>query len=203
MPCEKYRLGTQNHALREVVLASAIRCLITGSAAGQKFSGLRFGPHPALSLGVTGAFLNALGILIGGLLGLALLQPLSLRTQVFFRSALGTATVFFGLQLVWLDVGGTFPAVGKQLGLAVLAVTLGFWIGKLLRLQKISNRLGRYAGSLIAAAQAGAPRIISGGLAACTILFCAAPLGLLGAVTDGLPAGDSQRGFFGCSPSRP
>ena len=145
---------------------------------------------------MTGAFLNAFGILIGGLLGLALLQPLSLRTQVFFRSALGTATVFFGLQLVWLGVGGTFPAVGKQLGLAVLAVTLGYWIGKLLRLQKLSNWLGRYAGSRIASAQAGAPLTAAGGLAACAILFCAAPLGLLGAVTDGLPAGDDPAGYF-------
>lgn len=148
-----------------------------------------------MSLGVTGAFLNALGILIGGLMGLAMLQPLSIRTQVFFRSALGTATILFGLQLVWLGVGGTFLAVLKQIGLAALAVTLGFWTGKLLRLQKMSNWLGRYAGSLVAAAQASAPRK-TGGFTACVILFCAAPLGLLGAVTDALPAGDSPTGFF-------
>jgi uncharacterized protein len=145
---------------------------------------------------VTGAFLNALGILIGGLMGLAILQPLSLRTQVFFRSALGVATILFGLKLVWLGVDGSFLSVLKQTGLAALAVTLGFWTGKLLCLQKLSNRLGRYAGGRIAAAQAGAPRGAGGGLAACTILFCAAPLGLLGAVTDGLPAGDSLTGFF-------
>jgi uncharacterized membrane protein YqgA involved in biofilm formation len=80
--------------------------------------------------------------------------------------------------------------------IVVLAVTLGFWTGKLLRLQKLSNRLGRYAGSLVAAAQSDAPRKISGGFTACAILFCAAPLGLLGAVTDGLPPGDSQTGYF-------
>ena len=163
---------------------------------GQKFSGLHFGTHPALSLGVTGAFLNALGILIGGLLGLAMLQPLSLRLQVFFRSALGAGAIFFGLQLVWLSVSGTFLSVARQLFIVVLAVTLGFWTGKLLRLQKLSNRLGRYAGSLVAAAQSDAPRKISGGFTACAILFCAAPLGLVGAVTDGLPSGDSPTGYF-------
>jgi len=145
---------------------------------------------------VTGAFLNAMGILIGGLLGLAMLQPLSLRTQVFFRSALGAFTIFFGLQLVWLSVSGTFLSVAKQICIVVLAVTLGFWIGRLLHLQKLSNRLGRYAGSLIASAQSDAPRKIGGGFIACTILFCAAPLGLIGAVTDGLPPGDSQSGYF-------
>jgi uncharacterized membrane protein YqgA involved in biofilm formation len=145
---------------------------------------------------VTGAFINAMGILIGGLLGLAMLQPLSLRLQVFFRSALGAGTIFFGVQLVWLSVNGTFLSVAKQLFIAVLAVTLGFWMGKLLRLQKLSNRLGRYAGNLVAAAQSNAPRKITGGFTACVILFCAAPLGLLGAVTDGLPAGDSPTGYF-------
>jgi uncharacterized membrane protein YqgA involved in biofilm formation len=157
---------------------------------------LHFGLHPALSLGVTGAFINALGILIGGLLGLAMLQPLSIRTQIFFRSALGAATIFFGLRLVWLGVDGGFSSVLKQLGLALVAVIVGFWTGKLLRLQKISNRLGRYAGGLVAAGQAGAPRK-TGGFTACTILFCAAPLGLVGALVDGLPVGeDSAIGFF-------
>ena len=137
-----------------------------------------------------------MGILIGGLFGLALLKPLSLRTQVFFRSALGAFTVFFGLWLVWFSVNGTFLSALRQMFMAVLAITLGFWIGKLLHLQKLSNRFGRYAGSLIASAQSDAPRKIGGGFIACTILFCAAPLGLLGAVTDGLPPGDSQSGYF-------
>jgi uncharacterized protein len=145
---------------------------------------------------MTGAFINALGILIGALFGLAMLKPLSLRTQVFFRSALGAFTVFFGLQLVWWSMSGTFPAVLKQLFIASLGVTLGFWLGRLLRLQKLSNRLGRYAGNLVLAVQSGPPRKMADGFTACTILFCAAPLGLLGAVTDGFPVGDSGFGYF-------
>ncbi len=145
---------------------------------------------------MTGAFLNALGILIGALLGLAMPRPLSVRTQVFFRSALGVSTIFFGLRLVWLSVNGTFLPVSKQLFIAVLALTLGFWIGKLLRLQKISNRLGHYAGHLVVSASPGAPRKLGDGFTACTILFCAAPLGLLGAVTNGLPPMESTLGYF-------
>ena len=156
---------------------------------------MRFGLYPALSLRVTGAFLNALGILIGGLLGLAMLQPLSIRGQIFFRSLLGAMTIFFGLQLVWLGVNGTFLSALKQAGIAGLAVIIGFWTGRLLHLQKLSNRLGRYASTLVTAAQAGAPRK-AGGFTACLILFSAAPLGLVGAVTDGLPVGDDPTGFF-------
>jgi hypothetical protein len=139
-----------------------------------------------LSQRVTGAFLNAIGILVGALFGLAQRAPLSARTQGFFRRALGASAVFFGLRLVWLGVNGNFWSCAKQILLALLAVTLGNWIGKLLRLQKISNRLGRFAGNLIVSAQSNAPRKTGDGFIACTILFCAAPLGLIGAVTDGL-----------------
>jgi uncharacterized membrane protein YqgA involved in biofilm formation len=89
-------------------------------------------------------------------------------------------------RLVWLGVNGTFLSCAKQLFIALLAVVFGNLIGRLLRLQKISNRLGRFAGSLISSAQSGTSPKNSGGFIACTILFCAAPLGILGAVTDGL-----------------
>ena len=145
---------------------------------------------------VTGAFLNASGILIGGLFGLVLRKPLSFRTQVFLRSALGAFTVFFGLQLVWLSVGGTVLSTLKQMLIALLAVTLGFWVGKLLHLQKISNGLGRFAGNSITSAQSNAPRKVVVGFSACAVLFCAAPLGLVGAVTDGLPPQGGQFGYF-------
>lgn len=135
---------------------------------------------------MTGAFLNAIGILLGGLWGLTLRKPLSLRTQVFIRSALGLGTVFFGLRLVWLSLSGTFLTVLGQILIVMLAVLAGFWLGKLLRLQQWSNRLGRRAGNVIASAQTNALRKSSEGFAACTVLFCAAPLGWLGAVTDGL-----------------
>jgi uncharacterized protein len=135
---------------------------------------------------VTGAFLNAIGILLGGLFGLVRRPPVSARLQYFFKTVLGVLTIFFGLRLVWLNVNGTFLPCLKQIIIALLAVIPGFGIGKLLRLQKISNRLGRFAGRLIVNAQSNGPRKIGDGFNAGTILFCAAPLGLLGAVTDGL-----------------
>jgi hypothetical protein len=133
-----------------------------------------------------GAFLNAIGILLGGLFGLARRQPLSAPAQYFFRNALGAFTVFFGLRLVWVSVHGSFLSVLKQIFIAFLAVLLGFWLGKLLHLQKISNRLGRSAGNAIAFAQKTPPGGAADGFAAGAVLFCAAPLGLIGAVTDGL-----------------
>jgi uncharacterized protein len=129
-----------------------------------------------------GAFLNASGIFIGALFGLALRQPLSVRAQFLFRNLLGAASIFFGLRLVWLSVSGTFSSGVKQIVLALLAVSLGFWLGKWLRLQEISNWLGRRAKDWMT----NPPRKAGAGFGACAILFCAAPLGLIGAVTDGL-----------------
>ena len=133
-----------------------------------------------------GAFLNALGILLGGLFGLVVRAPLSARVQHFFKLAIGVGTVFFGLKLVVENLHGSFTDGLKQLFLTALAVVLGYWLGKLLQLQKISNRVGHYAAQLLAAAQKNPPGKPGDGFLAGTILFCAAPLGILGAVTDGL-----------------
>jgi hypothetical protein len=43
--------------------------------------------------------------------------------------------------------------------------------------------LGRYAGTVISS---GSPRNVTDGLTAYTVLFCVAPLGLIGAVADGM-----------------
>ncbi|MEY4918659.1 MAG: hypothetical protein RL616_2572 [Verrucomicrobiota bacterium] len=133
-----------------------------------------------------GAFLNALGILLGGLFGLAVRAPLSARAQHFFKLAIGVGTVALGLKLVVENLHGSFTDALKQLFLTALAVILGYWLGKLLQLQKISNRVGHYAARLLAAAQKNPPGKPGDGFLAGTILFCAAPLGILGAVTDGL-----------------
>lgn len=133
-----------------------------------------------------GPFLNALGILLGALFGLAARQPLSRRSQEFFKAALGAFTAFYGLRLIYESVHGTFPVCLKQIVIAALGVVLGNWVGQLLRLQKISNRLGHYAATLLAEAQKNPPGKPAAGLVAATTLFCAAPLGILGAVTDGL-----------------
>lgn len=133
-----------------------------------------------------GAFLNALGILAGALTGLTQRQPLGTRTQHFFRAALGVFAIFFGLHLIWLSVNGTFINGVKQLFLGALAIVVGNWIGKLAGLQRLSNRVGSYAAKLLAAAQKHPPGTGGDGLLAATILFCAAPLGIIGAIVDGL-----------------
>jgi len=145
---------------------------------------------------VTGAILNAAGILIGGIFGLIRTTPLSAQAQGFFKVMLGVLTMFFGLRLTWLSVNGAFTQVLKQLVIAFGAIILGNLLGKLLRLQKLSNRLGQYARRVIESTRADDPRRFSHGLNACAVLFCAAPLGMLGAIQDALPTEAGGAGYF-------
>lgn len=133
-----------------------------------------------------GPFLNATGILIGALVGLSQQKPFSLRTQLLCRNVIGALMIVFGLRLFYLSLDGTFLSCLKQALIAFLAIILGSWTGKLFRLQKLSNYLGRLATSAIAAANRDPGRPSSDGFNACAILLCAAPLGIIGAVADGL-----------------
>lgn len=143
-----------------------------------------------------GAILNAAGILLGGSFGLLRTLPLSAATQGFFKMSLGVLTMFFGLRLTWLSVNGTFGQAVKQIVIACGAILLGNLLGKLLRLQKLSNRLGQSARRVIESIRPADPHRFSHGLNTCAVLFCAAPLGIVGAIQDGLPVESGGLGYF-------
>jgi uncharacterized membrane protein YqgA involved in biofilm formation len=63
---------------------------------------------------------------------------------------------------------------------------IGKQLGRLFRLQEWSNRLGQIARDKIASPDADPQRRFNDGFRTCAILFCAAPLGILGAVSEGL-----------------
>jgi len=133
-----------------------------------------------------GTILNVAGILVGGTIGLLRKKSLPQQTEAFFKVALGAFTVFYGLRLTWISLNGPLPKILKQLLIAVVAMMLGKIAGRLLRLQKLSNHLGRAARERITQTTPGTPARASEGFKTCAALFCAAPLGILGAVQDGL-----------------
>jgi uncharacterized membrane protein YqgA involved in biofilm formation len=133
-----------------------------------------------------GTTLNVAGILIGGFVGLARRKPLSPANESFFKVGLGVFTVFYGLRLTWMSMNGSFWQIIKQLLIVVLALMVGKMTGRLLRLQKMSNQLGRQARERIAATNPADPSQLSDGFKTCAALFCAAPLAVLGSVQDGL-----------------
>lgn len=135
---------------------------------------------------LVGTLLNVAGILIGGIFGIIRRKPLSLAQESWFKVALGAFTVFYGLRLTWSSLSGSVGHMLKQLLIAVIALMLGKITGQLLHLQKASNRLGQKAKEMIAAASNSGRRQTADGFKTCALLYCAAPLGILGSVSDGL-----------------
>jgi uncharacterized membrane protein YqgA involved in biofilm formation len=130
--------------------------------------------------------LNVAGILVGTLGGLVRPKPFSAAQESYLKVALGAFTVYYGLRLTWLSLGGSFSQILLKVLIAILALMLGRLTGRLLRLQKASNRLGQYARSQIGAARPDDPRRLGAGFKTCAALFCAAPLGIIGSILDGL-----------------
>ncbi len=133
-----------------------------------------------------GTLVNAAGIVAGGVLALTMRKQLSPKAQNFFKVMLGVFAVFYGLRLTWFSLHGPFLHAARQLLIVVLAMMLGKLTGRLLQLQRTSNRLGRFARERMEQRAATKTRTFSDGFNTCAILFCAAPLAVLGAVQDGL-----------------
>jgi uncharacterized membrane protein YqgA involved in biofilm formation len=135
---------------------------------------------------MTGAILNAIGILSGGLLGLMLARQFTAPTQLALRGLMGVITVIIGLRLAWMGLNGAAFQIFKQLVIAVLAMMLGKFAGRGLHIQSSLNRLGKFATQRFATAKPDDPNRLNDGFILCSLLFCAGPLGPIGAVEDGL-----------------
>jgi hypothetical protein len=133
-----------------------------------------------------GTILNALGIIIGAIWGLATGRQFSSSTQIACRGLLGIITVFIGLRITLLSLSGTFLQNLKQLAILVIALAFGKMLGRLLRVQKAMNRLGQYASRRFSETKPGDPHRFNDGFLVCTLIFCAGPLGIVGAVLAGL-----------------
>src|SRR2546421_469458 len=123
-----------------------------------------------------GTIVNAAGILLGGLLGLTRKRALPAASEAFFKVAVGAFIVFYGIRLTWLSINGSFGQMLKQIFIVALALFFGKLAGRLLRLQKASNRIGRAARERMLAARPDDPQRASEGFKTCAALFCAAPL---------------------------
>jgi uncharacterized protein len=136
---------------------------------------------------MTGTILNALGIVVGGALGLLLKRQLTLPVQVAIKNMLGVLVVFVGLKTTWDNLGGGgVLLLLKQLTIVVLALTLGRLTGRALHLQKGLNRLGQYARKKFGAATPDQANRWSDGFITCSLLFCVGPMAILGSIQDGL-----------------
>jgi uncharacterized membrane protein YqgA involved in biofilm formation len=135
---------------------------------------------------MAGTILNALGIVLGAIWGLFRSRQLSPSTQQAWRGIIGVLTVFVGLRVTVLSFTGSVPQNLRQLAVLVLALALGKLAGQALHLQRTFNRLGRIASHTYGKARPGQPNSFYDGFLVCSLVFCASPLGIVGAALAGL-----------------
>ena len=144
-------------------------------------------PHNML-----GTLLNTGAIFLGAILGLATKLDVPMRRQQQIKVLLGVATAWFGFKLLWdgLRWNGLLSSTARhcfyQLVIVLVAMVLGHAIGKWCRIQAWMNHLGQSAKNKLENAAADRAKAAGDGLMAAALLFCAAPLGLIGALEDGL-----------------
>ena len=134
-----------------------------------------------------GSILNASAIIVGGVVGLTVTRQLSLANQTALKILLGAFTVYVGVSMTWQGLHGPLLQRLKQLTIVLLALILGNLTGKLLRIQKSLNRVGQYAKRKMTDEPTDSNRF-NDGFIVCSLLFCVAPLSVLGALFDGLTA---------------
>jgi hypothetical protein len=130
-----------------------------------------------------GAYVNAGGILAGAVYALAIKRPLSNQFQQRAKVLLGVFTVYLGLQLTWKSLNGSLGQIFKELGIVLLAMSLGKMLGRVLGLQNLSNSIGQFASNALA--QSDKKKQFSDGFLTATGLFCAAPLAFFASIQEG------------------
>jgi uncharacterized membrane protein YqgA involved in biofilm formation len=137
---------------------------------------------------VTGTLINVAAMLFGAVLGLGTRKDPDAATQAAIKFVLGLFIVWTGLKITWWSLHGTFWQVLGQFGLAALSLSLGHATGNLLKIQRQWNRLGQFAKEILT--PQGPSRKVrrqpTAVFLACTAVFAANPLGLYGALLEGI-----------------
>ena len=132
-----------------------------------------------------GTVLNALAIVLGGVLGLTVANKVSERRQLLLKRIIGVFTIYVGISMTWHGLNGSFLHVLKQFAIMMLSLSLGNFTGHMLRLQRGVNHLGQFAKARFANAQSADANKLSDGFITCTLLFCVGPMSIVGALKDG------------------
>ena len=133
-----------------------------------------------------GTAVNAGAIILGGLAGRMFSRQLGETAEGRLRVFLAALTVWVGLSLTWKSFHGGLGAIARQFVVLLAALMLGKWLGRKLGLQDGMNQLGAFAGKKFTSETSPQSARFSDGFVSCTIVYCLAPLAIVGAAVDGL-----------------
>ena len=136
---------------------------------------------------INGSMYNALGVILGAVIGLLFRNALPPRVTQTIQSAIGLVTLFLGIRIAWglsdIEIHGIAGIV-----LALVAMTLGGGLGEALALD---DRLSQFTTAIQQRLGQQNDKRFSEGLLTAFLIFCVGPVTILGSINNGLN-GDNQ-----------
>ncbi|HLN11653.1 MAG TPA: DUF554 domain-containing protein [bacterium] len=122
-----------------------------------------------------GTIVNALSVLAGGVLGVALRRRIPERMRDIAMQGIGLVTLVLGMQMAL----GTHNVL-----VVILSVVAGGWIGEAVGIEGGLERLGAWAEARLASP--GEQGTFARAFVTSSLLFCVGPLTILGSIQAGL-----------------
>ena len=132
---------------------------------------------------LTGSFVNAAAVILGGLLGMLFKKNMPDR----FSKAIMTG---LGLCVVYIGISGTLK--GQNTLILVLSTVFGIIIGELMDLDTKVERLGLYAQEKLSKNEQGKENRFAEGFVTASLLFCIGSMAVLGSIESGVGKGFSR-----------
>ena len=135
-----------------------------------------------------GTLINAALILVGGLIGLIFKKAVSKEMESSVHKATGVAVLVIGIcgvlsSMLKADSEGKIASAGELI--LVISLTLGTFIGELLKLEERLNRGCKWIESKCKMSN------FSAGFITSTMIYCVGAMAIVGSINDGL-LGDSS-----------
>ena len=132
---------------------------------------------------LTGSIVNALTVILGGLLGMLFKKNIPERFS---------KTIMMGLGLCVAYIGISGSMKGQNTLILVLSTVFGIIIGELLNLDSLVDKLGQYAQVKLAGKNDKGDNKFAEGFVTASLLFCIGSMTILGSIESGVGKGFSR-----------
>ena len=127
--------------------------------------------------GLLGPSVNAIAIVVCGLVGCFLMRGIPARFEEIFRKAIGLSVVLIGIK-------GALDC--QRMLLCIMSMVIGSALGELIGIDAYMNRIGQWAESRFVKNSGGEGHNFAKAFVSTTILYCGGSMATVGSLQSGL-----------------